>query len=425
MRAIVLGSTLLLAGCSHTLKVTVSRYDVDAAPGGREKYEQARRKGKLAAEAKADLARAQLALARYRGCVTSLNALVQVAFPGLPDRDKAVAGKRSAIEATFAPLEKTLASAAAAVAKLSPDDLAPAVPAAEVSWARLQEALAKANVETDPERLRTVLGQLANLPSDVLVAQAKDLTPRLDALLADPATSCVAADARQALNAAIAPQESARADRARAFTTSFGQALEGATRTAVADLAAARGGDLVPRPYGVWQDMTDPFLMFISANDAYWRPLIESTKVGGSGDVEYVLVFESPLDARLKTVTVDPSKVVTARLTIARKVAQAAVAAAGIATASFGVPLPTIAVTAAANGAGGEKKDPADTIDFSRMTADEQIARERNAAVRRRLEELKRKAADVGKIESPEAAARALRMLQRELAGIDANTLSM
>lgn len=420
-RPLALAAGLWLCGCAQTLTVKVHRYDVDAAPASRESYAAARRSTRTAAQARDQVDAARLALAHYKGCLRSLNVLVQDLLPGLPDREAAKDAKRSALDASFQETETVLARMTQQLSALAPDEPAPSFEAQPARWSDLKERLDGAKVVTDPAELRTAIAQLEKLPNAALVERGKAVGVQLDALLGDPSVSCVPADAAAALTSAFA---AGSARRARAATDPFTAALDRATVRVAAGLARARSGDLVPRPYGVWQDVTDPYLMYVVAHPEQWRLLVENTKVGGEGDVEYVLVFESPLDARLKTVTVDPSKVIQARLSIARKIAQTAVAAAGMATASFGVPLPT-GMGGAGDDAGGAAAAGAGTIDYSRMTADEQVGRERNAAAQRTLERLRQDAARLPPIRDVESAKRAVDFLRRELKSADPASLSL
>lgn len=399
---------LVLGACSQTLTVKVLRYDVDANADARQKYAEARRALRPAGKAREQVVAAQLALARYKGCLHSLNSLVQELLPGLPDpaRASAKAKRFGAIDAAFQPTESALAKMESQLSPLSPEAPAPPFEALPVRFSELRDQLERANVETDPAALRRAAAQLQKLPAAELANRGRAASVALDALLQDRSVACVPDDAARYL-----ADVAGSTPRAAAARDPFAEALDKASIRAAADLERARSGDLVPRPYGVWQDLTDPYLMFIVAHPENWRALVESANVDGQGDAEYVLVFESPLDARLKTVTVDPSQVIQARLSIARKVAQAAVAATGLATSSFGVRLPT----PSASTPGGGKDAAADTIDFSRMTADEQVARQRNAAEQRRIERLKNDAARLRPITDPESARRALEFLRREL----------
>jgi hypothetical protein len=412
-------AALTLGGCAQTLTVKVSRYDVDGTTEARQKYEEARRASRPVARVRQEVKAAQAALGRYKGCLRSLNGLVQELFPGLPDRARAIAQKDDAIAAAFREPEAELAATLQQLSSLPGDTASPAIERAPVAWSELNDQLDHSHVVRDPAELRKVLGQLSQLPSAALVERARNFRNRLDELLADPTLSCIGPGPLRALAPATDASWSAGA---RSFAGSFVESFRKASALAAADLAAVRGGDRISRPYGLWQDVTDPYLMYVVAHAEHWRVLVESASVGGTGDVEYVLVFESPLDARLKTVTVDPSKVIQARLSIARRIAQAAVSASGIATTSFGVPLPTAAATGST--ASGDQATH-DTIDFSRMTADEQVLRDRTAAARRQLDELKRAAAKFGPIHDAESAQRALQFLKLELKTADAATLSM
>ena len=97
---------------------------------------------------------------------------------------------------------------------------------------------------------------------------------------------------------------------------------------------------------------------------------------------------------------------------MARAVTGAAVAVAGIAARAYGVPVPELL------GAIGDQGATLDTIDYSKMTAEERMAKERNRSLRAAIEGLRTYAVtQVGTLD--ENNAREIhRQLRRRLSGV-------
>lgn len=131
------------------------------------------------------------------------------------------------------------------------------------------------------------------------------------------------------------------------------------------------------RNYLVYQDATDKYLLFVNKaeNASYWTAIPNSAAASGDGDASYVLVFDQ-LDASWKRVAIDPTKVIAARLRILRKVANTLIAAAGIATMPFGVPLPKMS--------GDNANGPLD-MDYSAMTGQTEYEEKMNAKMTKRI----------------------------------------
>ncbi len=131
------------------------------------------------------------------------------------------------------------------------------------------------------------------------------------------------------------------------------------------------------RNYLVYQDATDKYLLFVNKaeNASYWTAIPNRAAASGDGDASYVLVFDQ-LDASWKRVAIDPTKVIAARLRILRKVANTLIAAAGIATMPFGVPLPKMS--------GDNANGPVD-MDYSAMTGQTEYEAKLNAKLARRI----------------------------------------
>jgi hypothetical protein len=131
-RPLALAAGLLLCGCAQTLTVKVHRYDVDAVPESRARYADARRGTRTAAQARDQVDAARVALASYKGCLRSLNVLVQELLPGLPDREGVKAAKKTVIDASFQETEAVLAKMAQQLSALAADDPAPSFEAQPV-----------------------------------------------------------------------------------------------------------------------------------------------------------------------------------------------------------------------------------------------------------------------------------------------------
>ena len=131
------------------------------------------------------------------------------------------------------------------------------------------------------------------------------------------------------------------------------------------------------RNYLVYQDATDKYLLFVNKaeNASYWTAIPNRAAASGDGDASYVLVFDQ-LDASWKRVAIDPTKVIAARLRILRKVANTLIAAAGIATMPFGVPLPKMS--------GDNANGPVD-MDYSAMTGQTEYEEKMNAKMTKRI----------------------------------------
>jgi hypothetical protein len=139
----------------------------------------------------------------------------------------------------------------------------------------------------------------------------------------------------------------------------------GALQAASVDVVGPGDSDAIRRDFVVSQDMADPFLAFIAAHPDGWvgeKPNVpdlsgasdgatstangaddeglNSAHAWGDGDTEFVLVLEHSLDGHWKSVAVDPTKVIRARLRVGRSLAFVAAAFGGAAAGGVGVSLP-------------------------------------------------------------------------------------
>lgn len=150
-------------------------------------------------------------------------------------------------------------------------------------------------------------------------------------------------------------------------------------------------GDSVARPYRVFQDLSDPFWGYIASHTENWKTLPNFAKASDSwgGDSEFILVLENGLDGRWKRINVDPTKVIQARLRIARKTAGAITALVGVAAKAYGVPMPEEISRNGKKGGTGQ-----DEIDISLMSADELLVKKENQVVKAGMLQLQAYAMD-------------------------------
>lgn len=191
--------------------------------------------------------------------------------------------------------------------------------------------------------------------------------------------------------------ESTASDYAEAMSVVVGSARKDAENALTAE-------GWFEKRYHVYQDLSDPFINYIINHPSRWRQLPSSAYAAGDGDAHYVLVLDR-LDGQWKRVSVDPTKVIAARARILRTVSNTLVAAAGIATAAFGVPLPL--------GKPSGQGDTEDTMDYSVMTGQTiqngLKADSARKAVRAAIQEATLIEAELAK-ENPDIAALSLRL---------------
>jgi hypothetical protein len=366
--------TALRAACTTTLDFRVDRYDLDAGAAGGGAAATARstynglhpRRGTLNEQLEI-LAQIESHVDNYISGIKGLNVVVQYAVPA-GDPAKRARDKTAEIQRIATPLQTAIKEARLRLRARAKDttDKAPAAPVEnlrEVSrlWFGLDAQFKKQNIEIKKDNLEKVLGQLAQAGQGTAL---QDLVAKLsaekDQLQLDEGTKKFIESTLSQAEVSLAVSQSGASGR-------------------IADFLQV-GGDLIARHHKVYQDMADPFLVYIAAHPENWRPLDNRATVKGDGDTEFVLVFEQELDGRWKTVSVDPEKVIRARLRVSRKVAGALTALAGMASKAYGVPLPPSLA-----------KDPnlGDTLDYSKLTGEEELMRERNSKFTARLRDFK------------------------------------
>jgi hypothetical protein len=139
------------------------------------------------------------------------------------------------------------------------------------------------------------------------------------------------------------------------------------------------GPSRIQRRHIVIQDMSDPFIPYIAMHPENWKDVPNTAHVCGDGDADFILVYDDMVDARWKTIQLDPTAVIQARLRVSRVAAKAVAAIAGSLAASYGIPIPA-AMT-------NESKQ--ESIDFSVMTAEGEYLRQMNNYLAGRLASLR------------------------------------
>lgn len=357
-----------IAGCGSSLEYKVYRYDLDSGEkeAANNAYEQAHPSRRTLGAQLMALRGFSEEVRLYKAQLEELNQLVQVLF-GNSD----IGTKDAVIEDAFRPLEHQLKLSTQRLSTLQETHGHAGVPSGLHSemvrlWYAIPELLEAQKVEVDRESLDAVLLSLTAVEDTILQERISNISKRIPTI-AKPSLQTmelVISEDRSSIHALFS---SAEAEISSTFRRSVAQLR----------LLQLASGDLVPRTHNVYQDLSDPFLMYIANNPSSWRPLGTDGRVGGDGDTEFILVFEATLDARWKSISVDPTKVISARLRIARRVLGAIVAVAGVALNAYGVPLP--------KGLG----ETADTVDYSRMTAEETMLKLKNRAFRSDLEDLR------------------------------------
>ncbi|MCX6929430.1 MAG: hypothetical protein NT154_40380 [Verrucomicrobia bacterium] len=359
-------------GTSGTkLEFTVETYVLDEA--AREAYEQDHPPAHTLADLNAKLLTFDGAVQRYKDWLKAIDEIVRQFWIGAGLRN--TISKAGVIDSQFTPLEKALRAELDSVGTLIRDrggnlPARPVNPSVTNAWAQLPEALERKKVVQDPKEVKRLLDQL----------KAKGI--RLQELVAGAMTSLtnVVRDQRvvQEARALEESLDKLKSEKSAAALCQKPEEAKAFASQAETELKKA-GGDLLPRLHAVYQDLSDPFLKYIATRDELWRRIPNHGSVSGDGDTQFILVFEDQLDGRFHFVSVDPTKVIQARLRIGRKVTQELVALGGVAANAFGVPIPS-------NLLGGKGTEGADTVEFSKMTALETQYRKQNEIALRQLE---------------------------------------
>lgn len=426
--------TVVASGCGSRLSFKVDVYDIDSPRGAEGEMSQARiayndihpPAAPPNAAAAVYLGKLKQNLAAYKDFLLQLNtAKALIFFVDFPidenssETDKAVAKKALADKAAeIVAVQARISTAFAATENFvnAEIDRLKAAPAGDtytggpelqghIYWLNVQ--LGQQNIETDAERLLTLVQQLGDT-SLAAPSEIKDLAITL-------AKSNKELKVPRAINGWVgqerlspeSPEYQAMAElgaESRANVNLAAGSLEG----------AVDAGDLVSRRHSVYQDLGDPFIAYIAAHP-HWKTIPNGAYVSGDGDTEYMLVFERTLDGRWKAVSVDPSKVIQARLRMARAGLELVAAVGGVAASAFGVPIPK-------SGKSGEF----DTMDYSNMTAALAAGQSRIRNARDVLSELREIAAErlatmkTATDDDKLAAARAaLQLLQLKLVGAE------
>jgi len=293
--------------------------------------------------------------------------------------------KADRIKEAFAPLESAIDENVATVAKLigqygSTMPAPPVLPEVIAEFHKLNTKLANLKVAEDPQsimkQISEVMKQLQGKSRelDAQLVQAKDAIEKMK-------LNEKAAQSAKLLIETMLAGHGTNEHRVRqelSDKTQFSAKAEHA-----AESLQQIGGDLVLRKYHVYQDLSDPFIDYIAKHSEQWMPIANRGLVAGDGDTQFILVFEDQFDGRFNFVSVDPTKVIQARMRIGRQIAQNLVSLAGVATKAFGVPIPTSL-------ASSHGETNSETIDFSKMTAIETQAKLENEEDRKDLDALRK-----------------------------------
>jgi hypothetical protein len=222
-------------------------------------------------------------------------------------------------------------------------------------------------VVVDPQRVQTTIKQL--LP---LVQNSEELTKIADRV------ARTEAGVDQSKTEAILEEFRKSSTRPDQVLKRFIEGPNEQVKEAVGRLMQT-GPSRIQHLHIVKQNMSDPFMQYIAKHPENWKDVPNTAHVCGDGDADFILVFDDTMDARWKTIQLDPTAVIQARLRVSRVAAKAVAAIAGSLAASYGIPVP-----AATTG-----KSEKESIDFSVMTAEMEYLRQMNDYLAKRLESLK------------------------------------
>jgi hypothetical protein len=337
----ILLAAAFACACAPTLKVTVQRYDLDGAvcanPADKSCAHRAfaDARGPTPESAYAEMEKLRQAVSAYGARLKQLNRITNSLMmqpaagkDGTIDKhvDVTLDAIASAANSAMA-LQSTAETNTKALTQLTTDVFNKTF--------GLENALRDANVvlASDTDRIATVMLELEKGGNPTLLANVATARKALAEVPEPPA--CPA----PAQPTGSAPQQM------RAWLPSFLAAVttcQQNTKDQAGNLLAANDADGVRREHVISQNMADPFLAFLAAHPEAWsKPEnLNQADVTGDGDTEFVLVLDQGLDGRWKSVTVDPTKVIQARLKIGRSVAFAAAAFLGSAAGGIGIPLP-------------------------------------------------------------------------------------
>lgn len=396
-----------LAGCGSELNYKVSVYDINSTEAKAE-YDKCHpevARTVNAATQYADYLILKRRVERFRDDLIFLNELVQE-IPARTSPDPCVAeiahcqakrvGKTitQTFEGLLAAIEGEIKTLRAIVETVGPTELA-ARPSQDLRalWKETNDKLKQERyVETDPDRVR-------------------DFVTGLSAILQDPKELGQLADSVKKLRLDTPNIE----ERIKEIVgNGRGKGLIERTQERIEKIdtlihqAGKPGPAGIVRVHIIEQDMSDPYIIYMANNPQGWRRVPNMVHAYGDGDCDFVLVFEDVLEGRWKTVELDPTAVIEARLRVSRVATKAIAAIAGSVAASYGVPIP---------GAGADKSKP-DTVDFSVMTAEAQYQESMNDFRLKQLRDLRDFAGENKDGITEDNVALLTQRLQRRLSGL-------
>ncbi|MBI3817274.1 MAG: hypothetical protein HY286_01180 [Planctomycetes bacterium] len=372
--------------CKSRLEYHVESYDLGPPRNAGMEIKEARKIYEVYHPATPDLgsqleqlARLKSAAEEYKEYLKQLDLIGQKLFDVSQDK---IDERAKSIDAAFEPYQKAVASGIDQIDRLMKHHGSGQPPAgigASIGseWALLQDLLAKSEFEQDMAALTTIIKQFREVNNTILNNKCAETEASIRAMTA---RADAAANVKKSMNAVAELLKNKNPDEAVRLASK--QLKDSFEKTSSANIAIQMvTGDLVPRIHEIYQDMSDPFITYLAAHPENWQMLPNTAKAVSEGDAGYVLVFEDVLDGRWRDVSSDITKIVDARLRIARGALNAISAAVGVAATSFGVPLPP---SLHPNG-----QADVDTIDFSRMTGEEEMLELENQKSRSAIAELR------------------------------------
>lgn len=360
----------------------VERYHLDEA--AQKEYDKLHPPVHTMADLNAKMLMLKFSLQHYRDWLKAADEIIQHIFGDVPS------SKAPSIDGAFAPIESAVDNNLESISKLIGQygGSLPAIPVAPeviAAYHQLEPTLRGLNLGNSPDdlakRISTTVSQLqqSNVGSSLTqrLDNAMNAIKQLgaDQQVAEAAVSLVHTVETFANNPAV---EELKIRQIVSQKASFAAEV----KDAATDLQEV-GGDLLERKYAVYQDLSDPFVDYISLHPEGWNRIANHGLVAGDGDTQFIIVFENQLDGRFNFVSVDPTKVIQARMRIGRQVAQNLVSLAGVATKAFGVPIPASLVP-------GQAETNSETIDFSKMTAAETQMKLQNGVDQRNMDALRK-----------------------------------
>ncbi|MCG3185350.1 MAG: hypothetical protein ICCCNLDF_03579 [Planctomycetes bacterium] len=375
----------VIAGCGSSLSYKVEVYDLDSPPGrdgelsrGRAEYNRLHPKRDLNfREAVQPLTGLQTNLRKYRENLTLINELDAYLVSDEAAASKEFELRKNSIERLFQPIT------AAVDAELKLVQSAVGYEQGNSTW------LGAAAIRGHLTLLEGALKRVADNGS--IITDTALLRENLIGAVADFESNKTVKDRYSGLLHRLDSD-----GRAETFSGTIARLLElveprymQAESSIVAAAASlAPSGDLLDRRHEPYQDLSDPFLQHIAKMPHGWKHVGNGGSVSGDGDTEFILVFEKGLDGRWKSVSVDPTKVIAARLRIGRAAVNTVAALGGIAAGAFGVPLGKF-------GTGSSGAGSSEIKDYSEMTAELVTAEEQLESGRKELRRIREVARDM------------------------------